>query len=71
MIDLCNNCRRETEVEIFSIPEYRYERMSSYPKYLGPRSVNVCEKCRELSGAPTQIVDGKVAYKRKSKTQAR
>jgi len=64
MIDLCNNCHRETEVGIFSIPEYKYEKTSSFPQYLGLRSVNVCEKCRELSGAPIQIVDGQVAYKK-------
>jgi hypothetical protein len=68
MIDLCNNCRRETEVEIFNIPEFKYEKTSSCPRYLGLRSVNVCEKCRKLSGAPIQIVDGEVAYKKEQDT---
>jgi len=64
MIDICNKCRRETEVEIFSIPEYKYEKTSSFPKYLGLSNVNLCEKCRKLSGVPTQIVNGEVAYKK-------
>jgi hypothetical protein len=68
MIDICNNCCRETEVEIYSIPAYKYEKTSSFPQYLGLRSLNICDRCRRLSGAPTQIVNGEVVYKREQGT---